>query len=503
MKATDLITHTINLTSNASVKAKRFRNPPALDEALQAQIDSLVKKGVLAPSTSEYSSPTWVIKKHTKPGETPNYRLITDFRMLNQITQGSNYPIPIQTDIIDNVASARYITCLDLQSGYYQIKLDKKSRTYTAFSGPRGHYEYLRVPMGLKTSSHRFMSLMFLVLNGLIGKDGIWLYLDDIILTANSLSQHLTRFNKLAERLEIANLTLNPKKCQFLQREARVLGHIVGNNSIKMCPSKLAAVQKYPVPTSQKKCKQFTSFCSYYRRFIKGFAKIARPLYQLQHDNVPFIWGPKEQESFETLKNMLCSEPVLAAPNFDKPFVISCDASDYAVGCILETESEGKMHPCAYASRTLRGPELRYSAYDKELTAIVYACNQFYYYIYGRHFKVITDHLPLKHLFSTKKPDPRFNRLKTELQGLDLEIIYRKGTSNPADALSRNPVIENGEINPEKPRSELYALADAQEKVEPQANVFTFKRTRNQRRRENFSDSETEKQVPKKYKKKN
>ena len=124
------------------------------------------------------------------------------------------------------------------------------------------------------------------------------------------------------------------------------------------------------------------------------------------------------------------------------------------------------MHPCAYASRNLRGPELRYLAYDKELTAIVHACNQFYYYIYDRHFKVLTDHLPLKHL---------------ELQELEFEIIYHKGTSNPVDALPPNPVIENGEINPKKPRSELYVLADVQEKAESQANIFTFKRTRNQK----------------------
>ena len=230
-----------------------------------------------------------------------------------------------------------------------------------------------------------------------------------------------------------------------------------------MDPKKIEAVKNYPTPSTPKKCKQFTSLCSYYRRFVKGFAKIARPLYQLQHKDVPFIWGPKEQESFETLRKLLCEEPILIAPDMDKPFVISCDASDYAVGAILEQEKDGKMHPCAYASRTLKGPELRYSTYDKELTAIVFAKDQFHYYLFGKPFTVISDCEALKHFHKTKKPDLRFNRLKAELRGLDFQIIYRKGILNPADALSRNPIIGDGEENPERPRAELYQLAEKQE----------------------------------------
>ena len=173
--------------------------------------------------------------------------------------------------------------------------------------------------------------------------------------------------------------------------------------------------------------------------------------------------GPKEQESFEKLRDLLCEEPILIAPDMNKPFIISCDASDYAVGAILEQEKDGKMHACAYASRTLKGPELRYSTYDKELTATVFAKDQFHYYLFGKRFTVISDCEALNHFHITKKPDLRFNRLKAELRGLDFQIIYRKGALNPADALSRNPILENGEENPERSRAEIYQLADEQE----------------------------------------
>ena len=219
-------------------------------------------------------------------------------------------------------------------------------------------------------------------------------------------------------------------------------------------PQKIKAIKQYPVPNSPKKVKQFTSLCSYNRRFVEGFAKIARPLYQLQCKKVPFIWGPKEQQAFETLRDMLCTEPILIAPNINKPFYISVDASDFALGAILEQKMNNKMHPVAYASRTSKGAELRYSTNDKELLAIIFVKDQFQSYIYGKHFTIHTDHLPLKYLFETKKLELRFNRFKTELRGSDFTIIHRKGT-----------------LNPELPRKELYDLADDQDNESNIANI--------------------------------
>ena len=223
LQATHLVTHEIKLKSDIPVRGKGYRQPPIIKEQFQLEIDDLLKKGILKESTSPYNSPTWIINKKATSGA-PRWRLITDFRALNEITEGTNYPIPNQTDIIDNVASARYITCLDLTSGYYQIKIHPENSKYTAFSGPYGHYEYTRMPMGLSGSPHTFMRCIQLALAGLQGSE-LFVYLDDIILFSKDLFEHGQKFRKLRKRLEHANLTLNPKKCQFLQYEANFLGH--------------------------------------------------------------------------------------------------------------------------------------------------------------------------------------------------------------------------------------------------------------------------------------
>ena len=201
-------------------------------------------------------------------------------------------------------------------------------------------------------------------------------------------------------------------------------------------------------PISKKKIKQFLELAGYYRRLVKGFAKIAWPLSNLlrEYDHTgkqPFVWGEAQQQAFDKVNDALYSKSVLMAPDLSKEFVITTDASDFSLGDILVQGEIGKDHACQYASRCLRGPELRYSTYDRELLAIVFAKEQFRPFLYGRKFTVITDHESLKHFHNTKKPDLRFNRLKAELCGYDFEIIYRpRPRSCNADALSRNPILQ-------------------------------------------------------------
>ena len=199
-------------------------------------------------SISTYNSPTWIINKKATSGP-PRWRLITDFRALNKITEGTNYPIPNQTDIIDNVASARYITCFHLTSAYYKIKIRPDTSKYTAFSGPYNHYEYARSPMGLKTSPHTSAKAVHIDLAGLQGIE-FYVYLDDIFIFSQNLLQHGDRFRELRKRLKYANLTLDPKKCQFLQYEANFLGHIADNGKIRMDSKKIVAVKKYRILTT-------------------------------------------------------------------------------------------------------------------------------------------------------------------------------------------------------------------------------------------------------------
>ena len=313
----------------------------------------------------------------------------------------------------------------------------------TAFAGPYRHYEYTRIGMGLRNAPATFQSLMDLVLSGLQGVE-LYVYLDDNIVFASDIEEHGKKFRRLMKRLHEANLTIEPSKSQFLQREASFLGNIAGNGQIRPDPEKIEAVRDFPTSINKRKVKQFYGLASYYRRFVKNFAEIAYPLSQLTgikdgKNPRPFVWGEAEQKAFEQLKECLCSKPVLAAPDLSKEFIVTTDASDFALGAIFSQMDEKIKvdHACIYASRCLKGRELRYSTYDRELLAIVFAKDQFRPFLSGRKFKVITDHEPLKHFHNTKKPDVRFNRLNADLCGYEFEIEYRPGPcKGNADALS-------------------------------------------------------------------
>ena len=302
---------------------------------------------------------------------------------------------------------------------------------------------------------------------GLQGSE-ISVYLDDIVIHAKTLEEHKRKCQRVFSRLREANLQLEPKKCQFLREESRFLGHVVGGGQIKPDPSKIEAVRNFPTPDCQKKVKSFLGLASYYRKFIEGFAKIAKPLNDLLKEDCKskFYWETAQREAFETLKERLCSEPILRSPDFNEPFLIYTDASDFALGAVLAQGPLNKDHVVAYASRTLHGAELRYSTYERELLAIVFAVHQFRPYVYGKKFTVITDHMPLKWLHETTRPELRAHRLKAKLEGLNFDIIYRPGKKNAnADFLSRNPILKEGEQDLDLPRLELYKLSEGKREL--------------------------------------
>ncbi|XP_071629552.1 uncharacterized protein [Temnothorax longispinosus] len=299
----------------------------------------------------------------------------------------------------------------------------------TAFSTPYGHYEFDRMPFGLKNAPATFQRLMDLVLTG--------------------MQEHAIKFEKLIKRLREANLKLQPDKCEFLRKEVTYLGHIIGESGVRPDPKKIEAVQNFPIPKSAKNIKQFLGLAGYYRRFIQGFSKIAKPLTNLLKKDIDFKWGDKEQESFDILRNALCHEPILQYPDFTKPFLLTTDASGTAIGAILSQGQIGKDQPISYASRVLNKAEKNYSTIEKELLAIVYAVQHFRPYLYGKKFKLITDHKPLTWLHKLKDPTSRLARWRIKLTEYDYEIIYKPGKINAnADALSRNPVTNIFPIHP-------------------------------------------------------
>lgn len=256
------------------------------------------------------------------------------------------------------------------------------------------HYEFERMPFGLKNAPATFQRLMDLVLSGLQGQE-LFVYMDNIVIYATSLEEHERKFNLLIDRLRKANLKLQPDKCEFLKTEVTYLGHVIGKNGVKPDPKRLEAVKHFPRPKTTKNIKQFLELAGYYRRFIPSFSNLAKSLTNLLKNDTPFEWTPAQDESFEALKQKLCEKPVLQYPDFLKPFILTTDASGIAVGGILSQREISKDLPIAYASRTLTDNEVKYNTYEKEALAIIYCVKHFRPYLYGRKFTLVTDHKPL------------------------------------------------------------------------------------------------------------
>uniref|UniRef100_A0ABD2W6S4 RNA-directed DNA polymerase n=1 Tax=Trichogramma kaykai TaxID=54128 RepID=A0ABD2W6S4_9HYME len=335
-----------------------------LDKLLKfINLSHLNEEELKANSRSSYNSALWVVPKKAGQDGKPRWRVVVDFRPLNEKTIAMQYPMPNIAVIFDQIGSAKYFTVIDCVSGFHQIKMHPSDSHKTAFSTPNGHYEFLRMPFGLRNAAVEYQRAMNFTLEGLIGR-GVLVYMDDFIIYSLDLAEHKRLFNAVMEKLRQAEWKLEPTKCELLKRQVNYLGHIINDKGIHPDPQKVAAVQEFPVP--KKKEEEFN-------------------------------WDEKCSQAFEALKNLMCNAPVLIYPDF-KPFIITTDASGYAIGGILSQGPPGKEQPIAYTSRVLRGPELNYDTYEKEAITMLHAVNMFRPYVYGHQFTMYTDHQPLKKL---------------------------------------------------------------------------------------------------------
>lgn len=437
LTCTSTIEHEIKITDNTPIFTKSYRLPEIHKDEVDKQINKMLKQGIIRPSASPWSSPLWVVPKKVDASGTKKWRVVVDYRKLNNITVGDAYPLPNIEDILDQLGHSKYFTTLDLASGYHQIPVKETDRQKTAFTTPSGQYEFTRMPFGLKTAPSVFQRLMNSVLSGLQGLQ-CFVYLDDIVIYASSLEQHSSKLKAIFDRLKLNNLKLQPDKCEFLRREVSYLGHVITSDGVKPNPDKVSAINNFPVPVDQKSIKIFLGLVGYYRKFISNFAQIAKPLTLLLKKDTPFVWTDKQQISFDTFRTILMNQPLLKYPNFNQEFNLTTDSSNFAIGSILSQGDIGKDLPIAYASRTLNHAEQNYSTTEKELLAIIWSVNHFRPYLYGRKFKIITDHKPLTWLFNCKDPGSRLVRWRLKISEYDYEIIYKSGQQNSnADALSR------------------------------------------------------------------
>lgn len=465
LPCTNLAKHTITLKENKIINTKSYRPPECHKEEIKRQMDEMLQKNIIEPSDSPYNSPVWVVPKKADASGKQKWRIVIDFRKINELTDQDAYPLPDIDDILSQLGNAKFFSALDLSSGFHQIPMDIDSKKYTAFSTPQGHYHYNRMPFGLKNAPATFQRMMDTALRGLINKH-CFVYLDDIIIFGQSIEEHNSNLAIVLQRLRELGLKIQPDKCEFLKPELEYLGHIVTAEGVKPNPKKLEAVSNFKQPRNPTDIKSFLGLAGYYRKFIRNFSKIAKPLTELTKKETPFHWTDKTQEAFQTLKDKLCSSPVLKFPDFAKPFTLTTDASNEGIGAILSQDG----HPCCYISRTLNPPERNYSTTEKELLAIVWAVKRLRQYLLGRKFLIRTDHQALKWLQNCKDPSSRLMRWRLKLEEYEYDIEYTKGKDNTAaDALSRIHVLtrrrENLNIELDKKYHDWEKSTDALPKI--------------------------------------
>ena len=364
--------------------------------------------------------------------------MVVDYRLLNAITIKNRYAIPRIDELLDRLHGSKYFTKIDLTSGFHQIRISEPDIHKTAFRTRYGHFEFLVMPFGLTNAPATFQALMQQILQPFVDKFAL-VYIDDILIYSKSKAEHLQHIHQVLEKLREHKLFAKLSKCDFLTKRVEYLGHIVTPDGIQVDPHKIQSIKDWPVPKDAHDIRSFLGICGYYRRFVEHFSKIAKPITDLLHKDTKFLWSRDCQAAYEELKTKLMTAPILKTYDPDLPIRLMTDASDFAIGAVLEQEHEPKKwFPIAYESRKLQPAEVNYAVHEKEMLAIVHAIKLWRHYLEGRRFEVITDHQSLTYFKkqpSLSKRQARWNEL---LQSQDYDIIYRPGKMNQAaDALSR------------------------------------------------------------------
>ncbi|KAJ9539016.1 hypothetical protein OSB04_031749 [Centaurea solstitialis] len=424
----------IDLVPGAGRIAKSpYRLAPSEMQELSNQLQELLDKGFIRPSSSPWGAPVLFVKK--KDG---SFRMCIDYRELNKITIKNRYPLPRIDDLFDQLQGATYFSKIDLRSGYHQMRVREEDIAKTTFRTRYGHYEFLVMPFGLTNAPAVFMDLMNRVCRPYLDKLVI-VFIDDILIYSRSKEDHEHHLRVILELLKAEQLYAKFSKCEFWIREVHFLGHVVNKEGIHVNPAKVEAVKKWEAPKTPTEIRQFLGLAGYYRRFIANFSKIAQSLTTLTQKDKKFVWGEKQEEAFQTLKQKLCNAPILALPEGTDNFVVYCDASHQGLGCVLMQIEK----VIAYASRQLKVHEKNYTTHDLELGAVVFALKIWRHYLYGTKCTIFTDHKSLQHILDQKMLNMRQRRWVELLSDYDCEIKYHPGKANVvADALSRKERVK-------------------------------------------------------------
>ncbi|PWA66127.1 reverse transcriptase domain-containing protein [Artemisia annua] len=445
-------THKILLENDSkpSVQQQRRVNPK-IHEVIKNEVIKLLDAGMIYPiSDSSWVSPVHCVPK--KGGVTvvtnddneliptrliTGWRVCIDYRKLNEATRKDHFPLPFMDQMLERLAGNEFYCFLDGFSGYFQIPIDPHDQEKTTFTCPYGTFAYRRMPFGLCNAPGTFQRCMMAIFQEMIGKS-MEVFMDDFSVYGNSFTTCLSHLEKMLKRCEDTNLVVNWEKCHFMVKEGIVLGHKISKAGIEVDRAKVDVIAKLPHPTTVKGIRSFLGHAGFYRRFIQDFSKIARPLTHLLEKDAPFFFSNECVEAFNILKKKLTEAPILVAPDWDLPFELMCDASDYAIGAVLGQRKTKYFQPIHYASKTMTDTQYHYTTTEKEMLAVIYAFEKFRPYLLLKKCIVYTDHSALKYLMAKQDAKPRLMRWVLLLQEFNVEIRDKKGAENlAADHLSR------------------------------------------------------------------
>jgi hypothetical protein len=390
--------HTIDLKPNApeTLKTKVYPMPINKQKTLDQFIQENLEKGYIVPSKSPMASPVFFVKKKTS-----DLRLIQDYWKLNSITVKNRYPLPLAMDIVNKLWDAKIFTKFDVCWGYHNIRIKEGDEWKAAFITNQGLFEPCVMFFGLTNSPATFQALMNAIFADLIAEGKVAVYLDDILIWSTTLEEHQKIVHKVLRRLEEHDLYLQLKKCEFEQSHVDYLGLVISPGKVSIDPVKVQAVRDWTPPTKLKEVRSFIGFANFYRRFIKDFSKICQLLHDLTKKDVPFIWGPAQQATFDTLKAAFTSTSVLAIWSPTRPTRIEVDASEFAIGRVILQKCDdldSLWHPIAFRSASFKEAKCNYEIWNREMLAITKALEDWRQFLAGLDdpFEIWTDHRNLE-----------------------------------------------------------------------------------------------------------